>query len=89
MLTKSVTIKNATGLHARPASEFVQKAKGFESKILINREGEEPTSAKSVILLLSHGFCQGERVFISTEGEDAEEALDSLIALINSGFGEC
>lgn len=89
MITKSVTIKNATGLHARPASEFVQKAKGFESKILINREGEEPTSAKSVILLLSHGFCHGERVFISTEGEDAEEALDSLIALINSGFGEC
>ena len=89
MITKSVTIKNATGLHARPASEFVQKAKGFESKILINREGEEPTSAKSVILLLSHGFCQGERVFISTEGEDAEEALDSLIALINSGFGDC
>lgn len=89
MITKSVTIKNATGLHARPASEFVQRAKSFRSSISICREGEEPTSAKSVILLLSHGFCQGERVYISTEGEDAEEAVDSLIALINSGFGEC
>lgn len=56
MITKSVTIKNATGLHARPASEFVQMAKSFQSSILICREGEEPTSAKSVILLLSHGL---------------------------------
>ena len=89
MITKSVTIKNATGLHARPASEFVQMAKSFQSSILICREGEQPTSAKSVILLLSHGFCQGERVYISTEGEDAEEAVNALVVLINSGFGEC
>lgn len=90
MLKKSTTIKNKTGLHARPASEFVQQASKYQSNIIIRRISEEDdeANAKSIIFLLSLGLCQGEEVEIIAKGEDEEEAVNSLIALIDSGFGE-
>ena len=62
----------------------------FESKIKIRRVGEEDeeADAKSIIFLLSLGLCQGEEVEIIAKGADEQEAVDSLIALIDSGFGE-
>lgn len=90
MYCGSVTVQNISGLHARPASEFVARAKGFQSKISIRRmERDKPVgNAKSIIVLLSMGICQGESVEITAEGPDEQEAVAELTALIESGFGE-
>ncbi len=90
MYTKSTVVKNATGLHARPASDFVAAANKFASKITIRRTDGEGmgVNAKSIVLLLSQGFCQNEEVEITAKGDDETQAVDALIALIDSGFGE-
>ncbi len=90
MVKRTTVIKNKTGLHARPASDFVQAASKFNSSITIRRVDEEDdeANAKSIIFLLSLGLCQGEEVEILAKGDDEQEAVDSLIALIDSGFGE-
>lgn len=89
MYKKKVTITNKTGLHARPASDFVKEAGKFSSKITIKRlDEEEEVNAKSIVFLLSLGIGQGTEVEISANGEDEQQAVDSLAALIESGFGE-
>ena len=61
MVTKQVEFINKTGLHARPASDFVMLAKKYESKITICKEGGEPVNAKSVVRLLAEGIGQGTK----------------------------
>ena len=82
MVTKQVEFINKTGLHARPASDFVMLAKKYESKITICKEGGEPVNAKSVVRLLAEGIGQG------TKAELAAEAIEALAVLVASGFGE-
>lgn len=90
MVKGSTVITNKTGLHARPASDFVQAASGFTSVIVIRRaeQEEEEANAKSIIFLLSLGLCQGDKIEIIAKGEDEQEAVTTLIQLIDSGFGE-
>lgn len=90
MYTRQTVIKHRTGLHARPASDFVNTAKGFNSKISIWRIGEDDdkVNAKSIIRLLSLGLGLDETVVVEAEGEDEVMSVDTLIALIDSGFGE-
>lgn len=91
MYEKTVLIRNATGLHARPATDFVSVAKTFKSRITISceEEGEKiSANAKSIVMLLSLGAGQGTLVTLTAEGEDEIEAVDTLTALIDSGFGE-
>ena len=89
MYTKVTTIKNQTGLHARPAAEFVAAAGKFKRRLSIRRTNEEDFSnAKSIIRLLAAGLAFGEEIELAGTGEDEQEAVDSLIALIDSGFGE-
>ena len=91
MYTRQTTIANATGLHARPASDFIAAANKFESDITIRRlqgEDTDEANAKSIVHLLTLGLSQGEDVEISAEGDDEQLAVDSLIALIDSKFGE-
>lgn len=88
MIKKEVVIRNKTGLHARPASDFVMAAKQFESKITICREGGEPVNAKSVLRILAEGIGQGTKLELAADGADEEEAVNSLAALLESGFGE-
>lgn len=90
MYRKEVIVRNPTGLHARPASEFVAKVKKFQSKISICRSGAEgkPGNAKSIIILLSLGLGQGETVEITADGLDEQQAVEELVALVESGFGE-
>ena len=89
MYTRNVLIQNRTGLHARPASEFVACAAKFESRITIRSALEEDSvDAKSIMLLLSIGLGQGDEVVITAKGEDETEAVDALVALIESKFGE-
>ncbi len=89
MVTKQTTIINQTGLHARPASEFVSTATKFKSKITVKRAGsDKEANAKSIVFVLSLGLTRGTAVEISASGEDEAQAVDTLVALIESGFGE-
>lgn len=90
MYTRRTTVINKTGLHARPASDFVAAAKKFKSKITIKNltEDEGPENAKSIICILAMGMGPGTEVEITANGEDEQEAVDTLIELIDSGFGE-
>lgn len=89
MYKKTTTILNKSGLHARPASDFVKEAGKFSSKITIRRlDEDEEANAKSIVFLLSLGIGQGIEVEISAKGDDEQQAVDSLVTLIESGFGE-
>lgn len=88
MVKREVEIINKTGLHARPASDFVLTAKKYESKITICKEGGEPVNAKSMVRLLAECIGQGAKVELAADGVDELAALDELVALIESGFGE-
>ncbi|MDY2787957.1 MAG: HPr family phosphocarrier protein [Atopobium sp.] len=90
MVSKQTTIKNATGLHARPASAFVMEAKKYQSNITIADvdKGTAPANAKSIMMILAAGLGTGVTVEIACDGPDEQEACDALIALIDSGFGE-
>ena len=89
MYTRKTTINNKTGLHARPASDFVKCAAQFKSKITIkNLEDGESASAKSIILILALSLSKGMKAEITAEGEDEVKAVDTLVSLIDSKFGE-
>lgn len=90
MWKRQATVQNETGLHARPASDFVIKAKEFQSDVTIQNmdSGNPPVNAKSILRLLGAGIACGTRVEIAAQGEDAEVAVAALAALIESGFGE-
>jgi len=82
-------IVNPTGLHARPASEFIKAAAKFDSYIGIRKSGSESeANAKSIVFLLSLGLSQETEVELSAEGEDEKAAVDTLVELLESGFGE-
>ena len=86
-LQATVTLINKVGLHARPATMFVQTAKKFKSQIKI-RKNNNIVDAKSIIGVLSLGAERGDEVTIIVEGEDAEDALNALLDLIKNKFGE-
>lgn len=90
MYKKTIKIVNPTGLHARPASDFVATAKKFTSKIKIKdlTADEKLANAKSILTVLALGLAKGTEAEITAEGEDEEQAVESLAALIESGFGE-
>ena len=83
MVEKNFVVKNETGLHARPASLFVQKAAKFKSTINIKKDGKEG-NAKSIISVLSLGASNGSEITISCTGEDEQEALNALIDLLDN-----
>lgn len=83
----TVVLRNEAGLHARPASLFVQKAARFKSDIYIIKE-EKRINAKSIMGVLSGGMSQGVRITIEAEGDDAQEAVDALVQLVDDNFGE-
>ena len=87
MYSKNVTIENPTGLHARPASIFIKTATQFKSKINIIKD-EKEVSAKSMLSLLSLGLTKGTEIIISADGEDEKDAVDTLVELVISRFGE-
>lgn len=87
MPRKEVVLKNKTGLHARPASEFVQKANSFVSNINIIKD-DKKYNAKSIISILSMGAGKDTKLIIDAEGDDSQEAVEALVALVKSGFGE-
>ena len=87
MYSKEVVIKNQVGLHARPATYFIQKANEFKSSIWIEKD-ERRVNAKSLLGVLSLGIVKGTSVNIIADGSDEEEAVDTLAELIDTGFTE-
>ncbi len=91
MYTKRTELKNVSGLHARPASEFVSMAKSFESKVTVQRLDDpeaQAANAKSIIKILAQGISVGTPIEIAADGPDEQEAVDKLIELVDSKFGE-
>lgn len=91
MYKQQVVIENRTGLHARPASDFIAKANQYSSKLYVRNLDEEDScqaNAKSIVMLIAQGLGQGTNVEISAEGEDEKEAVEALVQLIQSKFGE-
>ena len=86
-LTRTVTVRNPQGLHARPADLLVRLANQFESRIMIGSNGEV-VDCKSMISLLTLGAAQGTELSLSAEGNDAEQALQSISDLFEAGFDE-
>ena len=87
MLSRTVTVQNQVGLHARPATFFIQKSNEFKSSIWIEKE-ERKVNAKSLLGVLSLGITKGTEIKIVTDGVDEEEALDALESLIESNFND-
>ena len=87
MVVREVTINNPVGLHARPATFFIQKANEFKSGIWVEKD-ERRVNAKSLLGVLSLGIVKGTTVLLVAEGNDEQEAVDTLAELIDSGFAE-
>ena len=87
MYVKDVIVQNQVGLHARPATFFIQKANEFKSSIWIEKE-ERRVSAKSLLGVLSLGIVGGTQIRVIADGADEEAAVDGLVELVESGFAE-
>ena len=87
MLQNTVVVQNQVGLHARPATFFIQKANEFKSSIWIEKE-ERRVNAKSLLGVLSLGIVGGTTIKVMADGADEETAVESLVKLIQSGFSE-
>ena len=88
MYSKITTIINRTGLHARPASDFINAAEEFSCDIWVQKPEGQKLNAKSIVMLLFGGFMQGDEVIISAEGDDEQSAVESLVALVDSGLND-
>jgi len=87
MFVKDVVVQNQVGLHARPATFFIQKANEFKSSIWIEKE-ERRVNAKSLLGILSLGIVGGTSIRIIADGTDEQDAVDGLVDLVESGFGD-
>ena len=87
MTSRTVSVVNQLGMHARAAARFVQMAGRFRSRVLVSRQGRE-MDGKSIMGLLLLAAARGTVVTIAADGEDEQAAVDALAELVASGFGE-
>ena len=87
MYMKEAAVNNQVGLHARPATFFIQKANEFKSSIWVEKD-ERRVNAKSLLGVLSLGIVKCTSVNLIADGPDEKEAVDALVELINSDFSE-
>ncbi len=87
MFVKDVVVQNQVGLHARPATFFIQKANEFKSSIWVEKE-ERRVNAKSLLGVLSLGIVGNTAIRIIADGADEEAAVAALVQLVESGFAE-
>ena len=87
MTEATTTIENKTGIHARPASVFVQKASSFKSKVQLKAKGKT-VDAKSILMIMSMGLVKGTEITIVADGPDEADAVKELKALVDAKFGE-
>ena len=87
MISREVTINNQVGLHARPATFFIQKANEFKSVIWVEKD-DRRVNAKSLLGVLSLGIVKGTTISIIADGADEEQAVETLAELIDREFAE-
>ena len=87
MYVKDVMVQNQVGLHARPATFFIQKANEFKSSIWVEKE-ERRVNAKSLLGVLSLGIVGGTTIKIIADGADEQDSVENLVKLVQSGFTE-
>ncbi len=87
MISRNVTIKNSVGLHARPATFFIQKANSYKCSIWVEKE-DCRVNAKSLLGVLSLGISKGTDITIIADGADEADAVEGLSQLIDSEFSE-
>jgi len=87
MISREVTVQNQVGLHARPATFFIQKANEFKCGIRVEKD-ERKVNAKSLLGVLSLGISKGTKITIIADGVDEELATNALVELIESNFDE-
>ena len=87
MFVKDVVVQNQVGLHARPATFFIQKANEYKSSIWVEKE-ERRVNAKSLLGVLSLGIVGGTSIRIIADGSDEEQAVVGLVTLVESGFAD-
>lgn len=88
MPVHQITIINKLGLHARAAAKFVGVAGRFPCKIRVGRDAESTVDGKSIMAVMMLAAGKGTEIYLHTDGEDDQAALDGLIALINNRFDE-
>lgn len=87
VITRTVTVRNPQGLHARPADMLVRQASRFGAEIMLDKEGCR-VDCKSILSLLTLGAECGTQMSLSAEGDDAEEAVAVIAELFDNGFHE-
>ncbi|MBQ2512236.1 MAG: HPr family phosphocarrier protein [Clostridia bacterium] len=87
MIQRDVTVVNEGGLHARPATFFIQKANSYKSSIWVVKD-ERKVNAKSLLGVLSIGIAQGMTITLVADGDDEKAAVDGLEKLISGGLSE-
>jgi phosphocarrier protein len=87
MVSRSVTIENSVGLHARPATFFIQKANSYKCSIWVEKE-DCRVNAKSLLGVLSLGIVKGTTITLIADGSDENEAVSGLVELVNGDFKE-
>ncbi len=87
MISKEMVINNQVGLHARPATFFIQKANEFKSSIWVEKE-DRRVNAKSLLGVLSLGIVKGTAITLIADGADEDDAVNTLSELIASDFNE-
>ena len=87
MFMKETVVNNQVGLHARPATFFIQKANEFKSSVWVEKD-ERRVNAKSLLGVLSLGIVKGTSITLIGDGPDEEAAINALVELINSDFTE-
>jgi phosphotransferase system HPr (HPr) family protein len=86
MAERIIIVASKSGLHARPAAIFVQKAKSFQSQVALIKD-TKTVNGKSILSVISLGATQGEQVTLQANGEDAETALEQLAVLLEKDLG--
>ena len=87
MISRDIMISNTSGLHARPATFFIQKSNSYKSSIWIEKE-DRRVNAKSLLGVLSLGIAKGMTITLIADGQDENAAIAGLVELIDSGFSE-
>lgn len=90
MTSIELHVTNASGLHARPAAQFVETASRFRARITLENldAGRGPVDAKSILFVLTAGVMQGHRIRISADGPDEGDAVRALSDAVTAGLGE-
>ena len=86
-LTRTIRVVNGRGLHARAAAKFVKCATGFNAEVRVSKDGQT-VSGSSIMGLMMLAASKGTTIDVAVSGQEGDAALDALVALVESGFGE-